>query len=415
MASGLQPRSVRYAPHVAVVSVGYVVFSYASAPEAVIGRFGVDFVSVGLLMSAVLLAFTVVQFPGSRLVERTSTNRLLLGATSVHAAFAVLLDLAPSFETLLVLRFVWGLAGGLIVTSGATHLARLYSGSTATRQQGLYGGTLTLGGAVAFLVTPRIVAETGWFGVHSVGVLFALPAIVLFWRSLNDPASERLVAPQNATGNASADGVGESAEATERRGGSNPLNLVVLLAGLCYVATLGGYITLSTFITAYFEDIGVVGPLNVAVLLMASVGRAGGGLAVGEWSFDDARTIGATTLVAAVGFASLTVTSGALLVLLPLVTMVAVSGPFGAIFNVAADASVREGTSLSVVVALGNFASLLLPAATGVIREVTGDYTGAFLLLAGLNGVAALAAVVIVRRRRDGSRERDHSTTADSS
>jgi predicted MFS family arabinose efflux permease len=401
MVSKQKSRSVRYAPHFAVMSVGYVVFSYASVPQVVIRRFDIDFVSVGLLMSAVLLAFTIVQFPSSRLVERMSTSRLLLIATTVHTTLAVVLDLVPSFEMLLLLRGIWGLAGGMILSSGATHLARLYSGSTATRQQGLYGGVLTFGGAVAFLITPPLVAEIGWFGVHSVSVLFAFPAIVLFWRSVNDPASEQLVTPQNGTDN-TPDAAGRSTNLPSRRfKDTKSLNLIVLLAGFCYMATLGGYITLSTFITAYFEDLGVVGPLNVIVLLIASSGRAGGGLAVGEWSFDDTRMIGTTTLVAAVGFMALTVTSSVLLLLLPLLTMMAVSGPFGAIFNVAADASVHEGKSLSVVVAMGNFASLLLPPVTGMIRELTGDYTGAFLLLAGLNGIAVLAAIVIIRERHN--------------
>lgn len=381
-----------------MLSVGYVLFGYASIPRTVIKQFDVGLVSVGLLMSAVLLAFMLVQVPGSKLVDRVSTARLLFAATAIQAVVAIFIDVAPSFGILLVLRGVWGLAGGLIMTAGATHFARLYTGPTATRHQGVYGGMVTLGGAFSFLLTPAIVAKTGWFGVHAVGALLALPGIALFVHGLRDSATAQLLAPSRQT-----DGGATSEQATvpesrkeETTTGGIP-SRIVLVAGVCYMATLSGYITLSTFITAYFADLGIVGPLNAAVLLVATVGRTGGGLAAGEWSADNVRMIALTTSITAVGFVAMTVLSGISLFVLPFVTMIAVSGPFGAIFNVAADTSPTEGRALSVVVAMGNFASLILPALTGMVREATGGYDGAFLLLAGLNGIAALAILRVTR------------------
>jgi len=375
-------------------------FAYASIPDTVIHRFDVSYVSVGLLMSAALLSFTVIQFPGGRLVNRTSTARLLLAATVLHGLLAIGLDLVQSFHAVLVLRGAWGQMGGLIVTTGATHFARLFKGATATRHQGVFGGMLTLGGTTAFLSTPAVVAATGWFGVHALGTVFILPAILLFVHGLRDSATAAAVAPPKADGGgqSTVDPGGDS-EVTGGLFAAIPIDRVVLLASLCYVATLSGYVTLSTFITAYFDDLGVVGSLNAAVLLMATLGRTGGGLAAGEWAVDDARAIVTATLVAACGFFALTVTSGVALVVVPLVTMLAVSGPFGAIFNLAADSVVAEGRALSVVVAAGNLASLVLPALTGIIRETTGGYTGAFLLLGGLNAVAALATVAAMRTR----------------
>lgn len=393
-----------------MLSVGYVLFAYASVPDTVIERFGVTYVSVGLLMSAALLSFTLVQIPGGRIVDRVSTARLLAVATVLQGVLAVGLDLAQSFSVLLVLRGLWGLMGGLIVVTGATHFARLFTGSTATRHQGAFGGMLTLGGTAAFLAAPAVVAETGWFGIHALGAAFAVPAVALFGHGLRDPATAELVAPPERNDERSTDGgaVDSNADADASDAGffsAIPTTPTVLLASLCYVATLSGYVTLSTFITAYFDDLGVVGSLNAAVLLMATVGRTGGGLAAGEWSFDDERTVVAATLVAAAGFFALTVTSGAALLALPFVTMVAVSGPFGAIFNLAADGAASEGQALSVVIAAGNFASLLLPALTGMIREATGGYTGAFLLLGGLNALAALATVAVLRSDRSGGPE----------
>jgi nitrate/nitrite transporter NarK len=80
--------------------------------------------------------------------------------------------------------------------------------------------------------------------------------------------------------------------------------------------------------------------------------------------------------------------------------MLAVSVPFGAVYNVAASATDAEGVALATVVAIGNVAALSLPAITGTVRDATGGYGGAFALLAVLNGVAVVAAVALVRRSR---------------
>ena len=88
------------------------------------------------------------------------------------------IDVANSFLLLFILRTIWGLLGGAVLTVGATHIARLHQGAVATRQQGLYGGVLTLGGAIAFLLAPLLLARIGPIGLHTPGGFLGVPAIV---------------------------------------------------------------------------------------------------------------------------------------------------------------------------------------------------------------------------------------------
>lgn len=450
------PLGIRYGPHLAILSVGYVVFAYASVPSVVMDRFGVRFTEVGLLMSAALAAFVVVQAVGGRLIGDRSTVDVLLALVGTHAVLAAGLDFLESFYPLVAGRALWGLVGGLALTVGATQIARANVPGAVTRHQGVYGAMLTLGGALGFLLAPRIVAVTGWYGVHALGGLLALPAVVALWRvrdvTVLPPAANRGVnsgrprdqgADSTRSGDLarttdSAPNAGGS-EVTPERGGhgsdrdgprskraarsvptdpdqgeapeigppgdgvqddrwgtlSDP---VVLLAAICYVATLGAYVTLSTFVTAYFEELGIVGPLNALALFVASLGRASGGLFGSSSRVDDGRLIALTAGVGAVGLTGLAAGSGAVLVVLPLVVLVAVCVPFGAIFKIAAVATRRDAAALALVVAAGNVAALLLPAITGAVRDATGGYEAAFLLMATLNGLAALAGVAITRR-----------------
>ncbi|AHG05185.1 hypothetical protein HALDL1_05305 [Halobacterium sp. DL1] len=368
-----QPRRLRLAPHLAVFTVGYVTFTYSAVPGYVATRYDAGLTAVGLLMSAALVSFVVAQGVADRLVSRWTTTQVLLSLLAAHAAAAVVLDLTTTLAGALVMRTVWGLAGGLLLSVGATHIARLYSGAEATRQQGVYGGMLTLGAAVGFLLAEPIVAATGGFGIHALGALLAVPAVVALWPY------------RHATWTAG-----------EGDGSGPPLrtvlgNRTVLVAAFCYVAIIAGYITLSTFVTAYFGDLGVTGPLNAAVLGMATLGRAAGGTVAGRWSLSDERIVRATTVVGAASFLVLTADVRLVALAFPLVAMVAVSLPFGAVFNLAAGATPHQGAALAVVVAAGNVAAVVLPTLTGVVRTTTGGYGAVFVLLAVLLGLAALA------------------------
>lgn len=381
---------VRYGPHLAAASVGYVLFSYASVPGIVVETFDVGFTAVGLLMSGALAAFVVVQTVGGRLVDDRPTVDVLLAIVVANAGLALVMDLVDSFAALLALRTVWGLAGGLAVTVCATHLSRVYEGPTATWQQGFNGAMFTAGGAVAFLVTPAVVAHTGWFGIHAVGTLVSIPALIALW--LARPLADR-TAPRSSSDGASRASDDEPSRLEVLR------SPVVLLAAACNVATLGAYVTLSTFVPAYFADLEVVGSLSALALFVASLGRLGGGIAVLRPSLHDGRVIAGAAAVGTVSLFGLLVGSETgVLVVLALLALAAVSLPFGAIFKTAAAATSRDATAVAFVVAVGNVAALVLPAVTGWIRDVTGDYGLAFAVVGTLNFVAAVAGLAIARR-----------------
>lgn len=382
------PRLLRSVPHLLVFALGYTLFVVAGLPDVLTTRYGVSLAAFGLLTSLPLGAFVLAQPLASRLAARHSTTRVLLWAALVHALLAVALDLGGDFTTVLALRFAWGLVAGLVLSVGATHIARLSAGSTGTRSQGVYGGAMTLGGAVAFLVGGPVGTATGGFGVHALGVLPAVPAVAVCWHyrgsDFGHPTTDTVVD-----------------DSSDSSGFAVVTDPTVVLTALVYVAIIGSYVTLSTFVTAFFDDLGVVGPLNALVLVGATVGRVAGGT-VG-WRFDVADTtlVGWSVLVAAVGFGALAVgPTGPLLLALPFATMLAVSVPFGSVYNVAAAATDADATALALVIAAGNVAALLLPPASGALRESFGSYASSFAVLAALNVVALASAVALARGTR---------------
>ena len=121
-------------------------------------------------------------------------------------------------------------------------------------------------------------------------------------------------------------------------------------------------------------------------------------MAGSRFPVDDADVAGWSALAAAVGFGVLaTGLDGPLLLALPFATMIAVSVPFGAVFDVAAGATDAEGTALATVVAAGNVAALVLPPVSGALREASGTFRGPFAMLAAVNLVALAGAVALAR------------------
>lgn len=375
-------RSLRAVPHLLVFALGYTLFGIASLPGLFTTRFGISLSAFGLLTSLPLGAFVVAQPIASRLADRRATTRLLLWAALAHTLLTVGLDLAGSFPTLLAMRFAWGVVAGFMLSVGATHIARLDPENTFL--QGVYGGMITLGGAVSFLVAGPVVAMTGGVGLHALGAVPALLAAASCWRHRGEAR-------------------------TVPRGGDGPTppawvtatNRTVVLVAVVYVAIIGSYVTLSTFVTAFFDDLGVVGPLNALVLAGATAGRIAGGTVGQRSALSDVAIVTGSVAVAVAGFGALAAgPTGLLLLALPFVTMLAVSVPFGSVYNITAGATDAEGTALATVVAAGNVAALVLPPISGALREAFGDYRLAFALLAAVN-VAALASAFALARTHD--------------
>lgn len=406
------PTALELVPFLAVTSVGYVLFAPAAIPVVLTTRFDVGYTAFGLLTSVPLLSVVVAQAMSGYLTARYSTTRILLVGTAMHVGVTLSLESAATFRTLLGLRAVWGLACGIVLTAGATHIATLHRGTDATYQQGVYGGALTFGGMIAFLAVPSLLDGGAPLGRYGPAVLLgALASAVCWWcrdERITAPnrdrrSSDRVATDDREASDSTPKTSGNGAEPSDGRtrltdAASSATRLlthpVVVVAALCYSASLGSYVTLSTFITAYFDDLGVGGPLNVAVLFVATAGRAAGGVVAGRWDVRDRASITAATVAAVAGFGILAVVrSPAVLVFFPLVTMLTVSFPFGAIYGLTADASVDEGAAFAVVIAAGNVAALLLPTATGAIRDATGGYNGAFLVLGVVNAIAAVGIV----------------------
>lgn len=141
-----------------------------------------------LTITACLLGLAIGQVVAGPLSDRFGRRKPLIIGVIAYTVTSVLCALSPTVETLILARFVQGLAGavGIVIAQAAGR--DVYSGGKLIR----YYGRLTVLGGLAAIIGPviggQLAAVTDWRGVFlflaAVGVAILLASLVVFRETL---------------------------------------------------------------------------------------------------------------------------------------------------------------------------------------------------------------------------------------
>ena len=147
-----------------------------------------------LTITACLLGLAIGQVIAGPLSDRFGRRMPLLIGVVAYTLTSVLCAVSPTIETLILARFVQGLAGavGIVIAQAAGR--DVYSGGKLIR----YYGRLTVLGGLAAIIGPviggQLATVTDWRGVFlflaAVGVLILMASLVVFRETL--PAERRV-------------------------------------------------------------------------------------------------------------------------------------------------------------------------------------------------------------------------------
>ena len=143
------------------------------------------------IVSGYVLAFGLVPVVGGRLGDDRGRRTMFLVGVAGFTAVSLLVGLAPEPRSLVVLRVLQGLAGGLINPQVSGLVQQMFPRGDRGRAFGAIGTTVGIGTAVGPLVGGALIAlggpHLGWRLVFFVNVPIGLVAIVLARRWLPDP------------------------------------------------------------------------------------------------------------------------------------------------------------------------------------------------------------------------------------
>ncbi|HLT26240.1 MAG TPA: nitrate/nitrite transporter [Zeimonas sp.] len=348
----------------------------------------------GLLTATPVLTGSLIRVPLGIWTDRYG-GRIVMTLLMAAAAPAIwLMAYATQFWQFIVIGLFIGLAGGSF-SVGTPYVARWFPRNRQGFAMGVYGAGNS-GAAVNKFVAPALVVAFGWTMVPQVYAVILLVTVVLFWMfTYSDP--DHLVPPDVRF-------VDQLKLLRDPR---------VLKYCQYYSIVFGGYVALSLWMVQYY--VGEYGlDIRVAALLAACFSLPGGVLrAVGGWLSDRYGAHSVTWWVMWVSWICLFLLSypqteftvrtidGArsfslglnVYAFTVLMFVLGVAWAFGkaSVFKYLSDEYPQDIGAVSGVVGLaGGLGGFVLPILFGVLADLTGVRSSAFMLMYGVVWVSLI-------------------------
>jgi NNP family nitrate/nitrite transporter-like MFS transporter len=339
--------------------------------------YGLSTSQVGLLVAAPVLVGGLGRIPLGLLADRFGGRKVFTALLVALLVPVALVALTRSWVSLLGAGLLLGLAGTSFAV-GIPFVAQWFPPERRGLALGIYGMG-NMGTAVAGFVAPRIADALGW----QVFFWLLLPLIALtaicFWFLGRDA-----VAPKP---------VGQSLAARFHVFRARPVSWIL---ALFYFVTFGGYVAfgsyLPTFLVGEFLlDFRSAAARAAGFMALATLARPLGGLLADRWG--GAGLLNGAFAGIAVLAIVLAFEPGIVLATVAFLSIALLLGlGNGAVFKLVADLFPREaGTVTGVVGAAGALGGFFPPLVMGLVKDATGSYGIAFMLLSEF----ALACVVI--------------------
>ena len=182
---------------IALLFGGLATFAQLYSVQAVLPGIARDFqvsaADAALSVSAATIGLALAVIPWSAIADRAGRKRTMTWAISAAVVLGLLLPLAPTFPSMLALRFLEGAALGGIPAVALVYLNEEVQRLHAAVAAGTYVAGTTIGGLAGRLVAGPVAEFADWrAGVLAVSVLSAVAA-VLFVRLAPAPRGFRPV------------------------------------------------------------------------------------------------------------------------------------------------------------------------------------------------------------------------------
>lgn len=166
----------------ALAFAGVATFAQLYSPQALLPRLaselGIDPARAALIVSLATIGLAVAVLPWSFVADRIGRIGTMRAGIVAATVLGLLGPLAPTFELLLVLRFLEGAALGSVPAIAIAYLSEEVSRTHAAVAAGTYIAGTTVGGLAGRLVAGPLADALGWrLAVMAVSVLGAAAAV----------------------------------------------------------------------------------------------------------------------------------------------------------------------------------------------------------------------------------------------
>lgn len=369
--------------------------AFAALIPIFVADLGLSYAAAGTIQTAYFWTYALAQVPVGLLSDRWGARRVMLVCTTVLSLGALAFASSTTYAALLLSRMIVGLGAAAVWVPGMLLITQWFPASERGRAAGLMSAGGGVGGTLGLVLVPVLAAALGWrlaYGLIVVPSLITLVLIALLIRHRR-----------------------ESAAAPARRATQGSVRRVLAVRAMWplninVIFSYGGYFSFITFLPSFLVSglglsqgqAGVVTGLvtagtiiswPLAGVLSDRLGRRRPVFLFSQFVSLLALLVFAL-LAPRMGLVAVSVTAfmtGLLVggLILPFVMVVDYVPPELA----ATAAGLTNGACF-----LG---AMVLPIVLGRIVDVTGSFTVAFLVAAGVQAAAFVAALFVTEPARD--------------
>lgn len=359
------------------VSIYTIRITLSPALPFIISEFRLSYTEAGIAASVIFYTYTSMQFIAGFLGTRFGRKRLILTGTMINGVGGFLTATSTSFSHLLLSRILTGIGAGLIFSNDRAIVASYTPKEMAGMGQGLSFSGVGIGMTLGILVGGLITVSLGWRWAFIVFSIFAIIPLIMAAKMFSEPAISK--------NNANLGGIGQLFHNKDYLAiilGGFPVqySFWVLATWLPTILIESGQAdaALSSGITAL---LGISVPVGLIVLgRIADIRALKGG---------DSKSILAhsSLLLSAVilGITMLVIYKAQILLLAPLIFLASflIFG-IGAVQMRVVSRIVDNESLLPIAFGYLNGVSFLAPIVspyvTGLLRDITGDFTWGLVL-----------------------------------
>ncbi|MCG7381673.1 MFS transporter [Paenibacillus sp. ACRRY] len=135
----------------------------------------------GLMLSVFFLGYALMQIPGGWLSDRFGEKVILFISIIGFSLFTGLTAIAWSFASLLVIRFLFGMAEGSFFPAGSKLISTSIDENKRSRAMSVFLSALTVAGVIAPILTTTMLVQFGWRTMFLIIGICGLCIALLYW------------------------------------------------------------------------------------------------------------------------------------------------------------------------------------------------------------------------------------------
>ncbi len=376
----------------------YIAFCISYVDRAAIslalGQIGKDFhlqaADLGIIISAFFLGYAAMQVPGGWLADRFGSKIVVIVTIAMWSLFTVMTGFAWSLLSLIVIRFIFGLAEGGFPSASIKGVAEFFEKESRPKMSALLTSSNYAGSMIAPLIMAPMIIWLGWrHAFTSIGIAGIVFALVYFW-----------FVPRVAPGEAVAKTAKPAAANWRELLGSRFLwQLLIVWFGLsCVNKGLDSWMPIY-LLQARGLDLKAVGVLTPIPFVLATISTAIGGWVMTRFFAEREKNllIGSSFLTGVFLYAMFKSQTITALIIYESLLYFFKSFVLAAV--VALPTKVLKddqiGTGIGMVNFGGQSAGFIAPVVIGFIVSWTGSFDAAFSFLVIMTAMAVVVAATI--------------------